>query len=238
MTALKRILLILCLLLPVTVSAMKIKVDEIDEFTGQRRLITSWEDFCQKECHIRFRLQNGHQYLDFKLWWGKPDLIIGEGDDLLFKSTDDNIVSFEPTGTFTSSIGGGAVGIVASGAWGIQATYTGDLSYFADNITRLIRINAFEGYIDKKVSEGDGKKIQKLYNLFVTALGGEPGKAAIYANYNVTFLKSTNGGKSWDVEKEDYLKDASPEEITELMQEWKSQSTKTILYDCKVKKAK
>lgn len=233
----KRILLALCLCIPFVASSMKIAKDEIDEFTGNRTLITSWEGLCANNIHVRFRLQNGLKILDFKLVENDA-IVIGEGDKLMFKSTVDNIGEFSSIGIYRGEKGGGAVGINGSGNWGIMATYKGDLSYFVDNIARLMRINTAEGYIDKKIGEGDGKKIQKLYDLFLTALGGQPGVASSYANYTITFLKSTDGGKSWEVDREEYKKDLSKEELSEIVSEWKSQSKDRRLFDCRIKKEK
>ena len=75
------------------VSAMKIETDEVDEFTGKRTLITSWESICKSDIHIRFRMQNGVQRLDFKMVT-RDGTVVGEGDKLLFKSTKDN--NFHP----------------------------------------------------------------------------------------------------------------------------------------------
>lgn len=233
----KRILLALCLCIPFVASSMKIAKDEIDEFTGNRTLITSWESLCMKSIHVRFRLQNGHERLDFKLIQDGA-LVIGKDDVLMFKSTTDNIGKFTPVDIFHGGQGDGAVGIMGSKMWGIMATYKGDLSYFVDNIARLMRINTAEGYIDKKIGESDGKKIQKLYDLFSTALGGQPGVASSYANYTITFMKSTDGGKSWEVDKEEYKKDLSKEELSEIVSEWKSQSKDRKLFDCRIKKEK
>lgn len=233
----KRTLLMLLCVLPLMASAMKIETDEIDEFSGNRTLITSWEGICKNDIHIRFRLQNGLLRLDFKMFYN-GSIVIGKGDKLMFKSTNDNIGAFESTDIYSGTRGGGATGINGSGAWGIYATYSGDISYFSDNITRLIRVYTTDGYIDKKVSESDGIKLEKLYSLFASAQGQEPGKGASYANYIITYLKSTNGGKSWDKVEEKYVKDVSPEEIEDTINKWKSQSSGKKLFECKVKKEK
>ena len=229
----KRILLALCLCIPFMASSMKIAKDEIDEFTGNRTLITSWEKICNEKISIRFRLQNNYKILDFFIYSSNP-IVVGEGDQLLFKSITDNIEEFKSIDISSSKSNSSYVGR----DWSLSASYLGDLSFFADNITRLIRIYETDGYIDNKIKEGDGKKIQKLYDLFSVALGGQPGAAASYANYTITFLKSTDGGKSWEVDREEYKKDLSKDELSEIVSEWKAQSKDRKLFDCRIKKDK
>lgn len=229
----KRILLALCLCIPFVASSMKIAKDEIDEFTGNRTLITSWEKICNEKISIRFRLQNNYKILDFFIYSSNP-IVVGEGDQLLFKSITDNIEEFKSIDISSSKSNSSYVGR----DWSLSASYLGDLSFFADNITRLIRIYETDGYIDNKIKEGDGKKIQKLYDLFSVALGGQPGAAASYANYTITFLKSTDGGKSWEVDREEYKKDLSKDELSEIVSEWKAQSKDRKLFDCRIKKDK
>lgn len=229
----KRILLALFLCIPFVASSMKIAKDEIDEFTGNRTLITSWEKICNEKISIRFRLQNNYKILDFFIYSSNP-IVVGEGDQLLFKSITDNIEEFKSIDISSSKSNSSYVGR----DWSLSASYLGDLSFFADNITRLIRIYETDGYIDNKIKEGDGKKIQKLYDLFSVALGGQPGAAASYANYVITFMKSTDGGKSWEVDREEYKKDLSKEELSEIVSEWKAQSKDRKLFDCRIKKDK
>lgn len=229
----KRILLALFLCIPFVASSMKIAKDEIDEFTGNRTLITSWEKICNEKISIRFRLQNNYKILDFFIYSSNP-IVVGEGDQLLFKSITDNIEEFKSIDISSSKYNSSYVGR----DWSLSASYLGDLSFFADNITRLIRIYETDGYIDNKIKEGDGKKIQKLYDLFSVAMGGQPGAAASYANYTITFLKSTDGGKSWEVDREEYKKDLSKDELSEIVSEWKAQSKDRKLFDCRIKKDK
>lgn len=229
--------LFLSTLIPFIANAIKIEKNEIDEFTGKRTVITSWEGICGNEIHVRFRMQNGLNLLDYKMFYD-GSIVIGEGDKLMFKSATDNIGELKSITTYIGTKGGGATGFIGSSAWGIKATYTGDLSYFNDNITRLIRVYTTDWYSDKQINESDGKKLQKLYALFLTAQDMEPGKAANYANYLITFLKSTDNGKSWDKVDEKYIKDASFEELETIMNDWKSQSSGRKKFDCKIKKEK
>ena len=230
MKKVKIIFLLIALLVPVMASAMKIDTDEVDEFTGKRTLITSWESICNRKIHIRFRLQNGNYLLDYKMYYDGA-LVIGNRDKLMFKSTTDNIGTFESISMYSGTRGGGSVGLLGSSTWTIRATYEGELSYFGNNVTRLIRIYSTDGYIDNKVSEDDGKKLEKLYSMFMAAQDKEVGKGAVYANYTIIFLKSNNGGKDWERVDEKYFKSKSPEEIQSIMDNWKTKSSGKKLFD-------
>ena len=235
MTFIKRLSIVICLLVPVIASAMKIEKDALDEFTGKRTLFTSWEGICTNNIHILFRLQNGHQYLDFKKHVNGA-IVIAEDDLLCFKSTTDQMTSFHAIRSYMGERGGGAVGLNGSGNWGISATYKGDLGYFNNNTIRLIRLYSTDGYYDNTVKENDGKKLQKLYSLFLDALNGGVGAGASYKDYTVTYFKSTNKGKTWEQVDEKFFRNLSPEEIKSKIDEWKSKSDEKYLYDCKIKK--
>ena len=235
MKNLRQLFLVICLL-PLLANAMKIEKDEIDEFTGNRTVITSWEGICGKYVHIRFRMQNGIQLLDFKLVCDGAIVIENQGK-LMLKSTSDEIGTFLSNGIYSGSRGGGAVGISGSGHWGIFATYKGDLSFFADNTAKLMRVYATDFYIDKKLSESDGKKLQRLYELFSKTISGEKGTSA-FMDCSVSFLKSVNGGYNWEEVKNEYYEAITKEELQTIIDAWKSQSSGSTIYECRVKKEK
>lgn len=53
---------------------------------------------------------------------------------------------------------------------GIMATYIGNINWFQSNIAVLLRLYTTDGYVDKKLSEKEGKKLQDLASLFLTAI--------------------------------------------------------------------
>lgn len=232
----KKLFFILALLLPIVANAVKIKTDEIDEFSGKRTVITSWEAVANTMIHIRFRYQNDNQYLDFKFVTNSSFVIPDKGE-LLFKSSQGNTTEFNSVKMYAGSVGGGATGLAGSQQWGISATYKGDLEWFKDNDARLLRVYETDGYVDKKISESEGRNLKKLYELFNATINGESGKS-VFANYNLTFVKRGINKKEWDVVKEEYKRDMSTDEINTLVNEWKSQSNDKVLYDVKIKKEK
>lgn len=232
-----RVIIFLAMFMPMLANAMSIKVDEIDEFSGLRTVITSWEHIDKGHTiHMRFRLQNDIQFLDFKLI--KDDaIVIGEDEKLLFKSTTDSIASFHSVRMYSGGIGNGAVGLSGSKSWGISATYLGDLSWFANNITRLIRIYATDGYYDQKIDDAGGKKLVNLYNLFNQTISGEPGSVA-FSNYNLIYAKRHLPKGSWEVVKEDFVENLSAEELESIKQDWEKQSTEKVIFKLQAKKEK
>ena len=236
MKKLKYLFFLLCLVLPMMASAMKIETDEVDEFTGNRTLITSWESLCNKNIHVRLRLQEGLIFLDFKMFYD-GSIVIAKDDKLLIKSDNDSIATFRSIGMYSGAKGGGATSMMGSGAWGIMAIYSGDLSFFENNKPKLMRIYSTNGYIDKKLGEDDGKKFQRLYELFNMSLNGQQGVSAFF-NCNIKFLRSKNGGKKWEEVNDVYYKDITKDELQKIVDDWKSQSSDNLIYDCQVKKNK
>lgn len=233
MNRIKTIFFLLVILIPLSASAKKIEKDEVDEFTGYRTIITSWESLCGKEIHIRFRQQNNRQFLDFKMFYNGA-IVIGEGDKIMFKSTTDNIGKFSSVRTYRGESGAGAVNIIGSEAWGIYASYEGDLSYFADNIIRLLRIYTVDSYIDEKINVGGGKSICELYGIFVSALGSEVGSAI--ASYKLTYLKKGVNDTEWFKDYETVRRHKSKEDIQKYKKEWESKTDEKTQYKLIVKR--
>lgn len=234
MNRIKALFFLLVILIPLSASAKKIEKDEIDEFTGYRTVYTSWESLRGKEIHIRFRQQNNRQFLDFKMFYDGA-IVIGEGDQLMFKSTTDNIGKFSSIATYRGEMGAAAVmPIIGEKAWGIYATYEGDLSYFADNVIRLLRLYTVDGYIDKKINEGGGKSICELYGIFATALN--PDAETAIASYKLTYLKKGVNDTEWFKDYEIVRRHKSKEDIQKYKDEWESKTDEKTQYKLIVKR--
>lgn len=221
--------------LPLFANAMKIEKDEIDEFTGNRTVITSWEHLGKNRCiHIRFRLQNNVQWLDFKLAYDDASGI-DEGDELLVKSIDGNIGTFISGRHSLAGRGDGAVGMNGSGVWGVFATYKGDLSYFSNNIIRLIRVNYLnQTYSDFEVNEKDAKKIPELYQLFNITINGE--KAA--PEFQIIYQTKTKRSSKWEDANKEYRESLTEEEIATIRNEWESKTNADFDYRVVIKRKK
>ncbi len=232
----KKLLILLAMLLPMAAHSMKVEKDEIDEFTGLRTVITSWESLCKTEVHIRFRLQNNIEWLDFK-FRSNSAIVIAEGEKLMLKSTSDSIATFKSCAIFHGGIGDGSVGLNGSGVWGIFASYTGNLSWFNNNVVRLLRVYATDCYYDREVNPSDGKKLCNLYSLFSETVSQKYVKRN-FETYDVQFVKRSSKSSSWDVVKEETFKDVTKDELQAVIDAWKGQTSEATIYDCIIKKHK
>lgn len=230
MNRIKALFFLLVILIPLSTSAMKIETDEIDEFTGNRTVITSWEDFCNYHIKMRFRLQEGKQRLDF-LWYDNDAIVIGEGNHLMFKSTTDNIGKFSATHI---SSPGETINLYLTPTRSRSTSYTGDMEYFTDNISRLMRIYTVDCYYDKKLSEREGSKLCELYGIFVSALGSEVGSAI--ASYKLTYLKKGVNDTEWFKDYEIVRRHKSKEDIQKYKDEWESKTDEKTQYKLIVKR--
>lgn len=172
----KRLLFILALIVPLLSNAAKIQTDEIDEFTGKRTVITSWESIHKKTINIRFRLQGDKQFMDFKYMSGHSIVIPNDGA-LMLKSASDDITKFESISTYLGGEGDGATGLMGSGIWGISATYKGDIQWFLNNTTILMRLYETDCYEDFKIKEKEGEKLTDLANLFLSTINDKEFKS-------------------------------------------------------------
>lgn len=231
----KKYLLMLALLLPMMASAMKIEKDVVDEFTGDRVLTTSWESFDKGRIHMRFRLEANYYHLDFK-YICDGAIVIREGSKLMFKSTTDSIAQFSSVATYTGGRGDGAVGLAGSSAWGIYASYIGDIYWFTNNVAKLMRVNTAEGYVDKKISENDGYKLQKLALLVQGAVTGDATLRTM--SCTLQYMKKKKSKNEWEIVNEEYLKNALYDEVMGRVNEWKGKSDDQYDYDVKIVKDK
>lgn len=226
----KKLLLALLILLPMVASAMKIEKDEIDEFTGNRTIITSWENSNTNRLRFRFRLQNGHEVLDV-IYYGSNVMVAGKDELLLFKSTEDHKAAFKCSTITSSSLR------QFNGYCTFEATYNGDISWFGIQIPRLVRIYYSDAYVDIKLSETEGKKLSMLYDLYKSTKEGEVGVQK-YANYKLQYLKKRTKENSWDLVKEEYRECLSEQELLDIMNEWRAKSDDKTQYEVKPKKTK
>lgn len=175
----KRILSLALLSLFITVaSAQKIESSIIDDFTGGKVIYTSWEKIRatsgKNNIYVRFRYENKTQFLHFK-WITNEKTAIDEDAKIIFKLSNDNTVALNSLYSSRSKDGDGAIGFWMSGLEGIENTYVGNFSDFAQNefFGTKIRIYARKGYTDLDLKEKEAKKLNEIYMLLLKEIGTE-----------------------------------------------------------------
>lgn len=62
-------------------------------------------------------------------------------------------------------------------SWGISATYKGDIQWFLNNTTILMRLYETDCYEDFKIKEKEGEKLTDLANLFLSTINDKEFKS-------------------------------------------------------------
>lgn len=153
--------------------AQEIKLNEVDEFTGNRRIETSWQrvnysmkGYCS---YINLQLLNGKQYLGLKVLTNFVCSVL-EGSELLFKTEDGGVYKLKAIENIISGKGDGSVGLQGSSGEGIYVRYTGDFSFLSKSTLGKIRVYMRDKYIDIEITDKYKDKIKVIHNLFNSEL--------------------------------------------------------------------
>lgn len=173
----KKLLLVLLVLLPIVLNAQKIEKNEIDDFTGAKTVYTNWEKFktgngITGRNNLMFRFTSIDGVEAFHLKWVTTEMLsIREGAKLMFKMSDDSVITLLSRTYSIAAKGDGVTGLSMSGILGINCIYSGgDIKLFAgDNFLTKLRIYTNDGYEDIDIKEKDALKINKAYNLMKQA---------------------------------------------------------------------
>lgn len=153
--------------------AQEIEKNEVDEFTGNRVITTSWEKLTYKMSFVsyaRFKVIDDDIYLNVKMMQGNGSVFaIAEEAKLMLMFEDKSVLELQSLTYEIASRGAGAIGLAGSNAHGINATYvTGQddwLSVLQKELITKVRIYTTDGYIDTDVRNKDAIKIRAAANL-------------------------------------------------------------------------
>lgn len=156
-----------------SVNSQEIVKNEIDDFTGNRVIETSWEKLAwglgvPSGIYTRIRSINGTMVLDMK-YMIDDAVVIGKGDKLMFLDTNKKPYEVHSIDTYMGVKGGGAIGLAGSAVWGIHAQYSGDLGFLNTSTIQKIRIYTTKGYYDKEIKKKYQNTLQELYKLVIKA---------------------------------------------------------------------
>ena len=98
-------------------------------------------------------------------------LSIREGAKLMFKMSDNSVITLNSLSHAIAAKGDGVTGLSMSGILGISCIYNGsDIDAFAkDTYLTKLRIYTTDGYVDIDIKEKDAQKINRAYKLMKEA---------------------------------------------------------------------
>ena len=173
----RRLLFVLLVFFPILMCAQKIDKNEIDEFTGVKTIYTNWEKFktgngLTGKDNLMFRFTSLNGVETFHLKWVTCEMLsIREGAKLMFKMSDNSIITLTSISYAIAAKGDGVTGLSMSGILGISCIYDGnDIEAFAkDSYLTKLRIYTTDGYVDIDIKEKDAQKINRAYKLMKEA---------------------------------------------------------------------
>lgn len=168
----KRNLLFILALLPIICFAQKVNT-QIDDFTGEKVITTSWEKIFsggatgKNQTRIRFRHEGGTDFIEFRIF---TDCVAScdKGKEILLKTDNDIIKVYNLAYTLTKPGDWNPKGI--NNKLGIYLVCSSsELDKLSNESVTKIRISLSDGYRDIALKEKESLKIQELYNQFTQA---------------------------------------------------------------------
>lgn len=154
---------LLCLLV-LPLQSQELALNEVDEFTGARKVQTAWEDFNgYGSGRYRFTSVDGHIILDYRKTT-KRAVWAGPEHPLMIKFSDGEVIELMPIEVVYSCVGCGAIGLVGSSAVGIEIRYAlGDeqLEKLKRVDVEKIRAYTSDGYIEESVKKKKKRALVK-----------------------------------------------------------------------------
>lgn len=155
----KKLLFIIILLIPSICYGQKIDENQIDDFTNEQLLTTSWEKLGPNFTNVvlfRFRYENKVKYFELVYKNGVND-IVPANHAIEFKTSDG-----------VHELSNSQTAIVHSSGETDILRYVGDLDFFKDTQVEKIRIHFGEGYDDFQIKDNKRKTIiGKAYKIFI-----------------------------------------------------------------------
>jgi hypothetical protein len=154
----------------VTSYGQKIVEKKIDDFTGDEIISTSWEPLrksMKMNASVTIRVVNGLAYIGLKTMFGSV-YSIGEGDELMFKLKNEEIISVKNLEYTLTCTGCGATGLMGSGAPGTKTYYPITKKQLdeilASPITK-VRVYLTDGYKEDKLNTKNYQRLKQLIEL-------------------------------------------------------------------------
>ncbi|MGM0641929.1 MAG: hypothetical protein ACQESN_10970 [Thermotogota bacterium] len=154
--------------------AQKIKQREVDEFTKNKVVRTSWETInadLKFTCSIRGAIINESYYLDFKIMMGMGGVFaVPDGESIMLLLDNDEVIEIINPEHIVSSTGAGATGIMGSGTHGVYLSCKvteKQLRNIINSSIAKIRIYTTDGYVESEINNRKAKKADKIIELII-----------------------------------------------------------------------
>jgi hypothetical protein len=142
------------------IHSQTIKENQVDEFTKNKVIRTSWEFISKSKiyAHVRASKINGDQTLDFRFMLPGGDHVfaIPTGDAIMFKLENDSIITLKNTEHKISCSGCGAVNIIGSQAEGVEIfsiLSQADIEQLSKYKIKKIRLYTTDGYREAEIAD-------------------------------------------------------------------------------------
>ena len=167
----KRLTLVLAVTIITAIGyGQKIEENKVDDFTKNSVIRTSFEVLSRSgfNSYCRINKINQSYYLQIRVMNGSV-LSVRFNSDVMFKMSNDSIISLKVMEGASSCIGCGAIGFLGSASPGIdfQVILTSEeIEQFKSLKVKKVRIYTIDGYIEAEVKEKFSDIIAKELNLF------------------------------------------------------------------------
>jgi len=167
-------LALLLILFSTSLFAQKIKKREVDKFTKNKVVKTSWETInadLKFTCSIRGTKINESYYLDFKIMMGMGGVFaVPDGESIMLLLENEEVIKIHNPEHTISSVGAGATGMMGSGSDGVflscKVAQEQLESIAKSNITK-VRIYTTDGYVEANINNRKAKKANKVIDLII-----------------------------------------------------------------------
>ena len=168
----KKLLTIILLIgFSIQVKGQKLVENKVDEFTGNQIKRTSWVTTSIGYSRTNFGISkiNNNFYLNLKMLKGGV-FSIAKGANIMFKLTNEEIITLSNNNYEITCTGCGAIGFVGSAAQGINTSYditTEQLTKLKNIGIKKIRIYTSDGYLEDDLKSKHDRKIKKAISLIL-----------------------------------------------------------------------
>lgn len=145
--------------------------NNIDEFTKNKVVRTTWEPICKSKniyAHVRGSKINDIYTLDIKIMNGGSVFAIKNGPNIMFKSISDSVIVLDVPKYEISCRGCGAINIIGSDGQGVALYIPIEkevVEYLIKNPVKKMRIYTTDGYVESDLKEKFQETLSNIFRL-------------------------------------------------------------------------